>query len=245
VEEAVEAMTRDLDACLAGGMDGVVLENMHDFPCVREAEMGPEVAAYMTRLAVAARARTDELSEGARRPPIGIQVLFAANRTALAVAQAAGLDFIRAEAWTHAHISDKGWIDAQGGRVVRYQHAIGASGIRVFVDVKKKHASHALTADLAPGEVAALQELHRADGVIVTGSVTGDAPDASELREIRGQTKLPVLLGSGIDASNLAEFFPLADGFIVGTSLKEGGEWDAPVDKRRVRELAEEARRLR
>jgi membrane complex biogenesis BtpA family protein len=243
---ALEMLRADQQALLSGGVDALLLENMHDFPCLPEREQGPEVAAYLTRLAVAARGLADELTGGTRSPlPMGLQVLFAANRTALAAALAAGLQFVRAEGWTHAHVSDKGLVDAQAGRVKRYQHQIGGDGIQVFADVKKKHASHALTADLSIGDVAATLALHRADGAIVTGSVTGSPPDPEDLRAVRQRTDLPILIGSGLTVENLADYVELADGFIVGSHFKRQGRWDAPVETPRVRDFMARMRELR
>ena len=243
---AIETMRADLQAYLSAGVDALLLENMHDFPCVGEAEMGPEVASYLTRMAVAARSLADEIAGGAARPmPIGLQVLFAANRTALAVAQVAGLQFVRAEAWTHAHVSDKGLVSAQGGVVKRYQHGIGAGAVKVFVDVKKKHASHALTADLSLADVVGLLKLHRADGAIITGQVTAEPPDPDDLRAARAATELPILIGSGVTAENLVDYFELADGFIVGSHFKREGRWDAPVELERAKTFMARMRELR
>ncbi len=243
---AIETMRVDMQVYLAAGVDALLLENMHDFPCVSEEELGPEVVAYLTRMAVTARFLADEMTGGATGPlPLGIQVLFAANRTALAVAQVAGLQFMRAEAWTHAHVSDKGLIGAQGGRVKRYQHQIGAGAVKIFADVKKKHASHALTADLTLADVTGLLSLHRADGAIVTGQVTAEAPDPDDLRSARAATELPILIGSGVTTDNLAEYFDLADGFIVGSHFKRDGRWDAPVDAERVKAFVARMRELR
>lgn len=242
---ALETLRAELQVYLAAGVDALLLENMHDFPCLPEREMGPEVPAYLARLAAAARGMADELTGGTARPlPIGIQVLFAANRTAVAVALAAGLQFVRAEGWTHAHISDKGFLDAQAGRVKRYQHAIGAEGIQIFADIKKKHASHAITADLSIGEIAATLALHRADAAIVTGALTGAPPAAADLAAVRAATPLPLLIGSGLTADNLGEYFALADGFIVGSDFKREGRWDAPVDGARVRAFLARRREL-
>ncbi|HKI82797.1 MAG TPA: BtpA/SgcQ family protein, partial [Candidatus Krumholzibacteria bacterium] len=130
----------DAQTLLKAGFDGLLLENMHDFPPLREREMGPELPAYMAVLAHEIRALA---------PPevrVGIQVLFAAHRVAAAVAQAAGLDFLRAESWTYGHLSDKGWAEASAGATLRYARAIGATELAVWADVKKKHASHAATA---------------------------------------------------------------------------------------------------
>ena len=48
--------------------------------------------------------------------------------------------------------------------------------------------------------------------------------------------EVPVLVGSGITAANLAHY-AAADGFIVGTSHKRDGDWTLPVDPARARAL--------
>lgn len=212
------------------GVDGVMVENMHDFPAVHERHMGPEVVAFMTRVACAVKRHVGRI-------PVGIQVLFQANKTALAVAHAAGCDFVRAEGWTHAHISDKGIAEASAGETLRYRKAIGAERVPVFADIKKKHAAHAWTADVSIAEMAAAAELHRADAVIVTGSTTGDAPSPDDLIEVASATNLPIYVGSGLTAENFVDYIDLADGFIIGSAFKENGDWRAPVCESRVRNL--------
>ena len=51
-------------------------------------------------------------------------------------------------------------------------------------------------------------------------------------------TPLPTLVGSGVRIDNLSTYRE-ADGFIVGTSLKENGKVDSPIDPARVRALSE------
>ena len=77
----------------------------------------------------------------------------------------------------------------------------------------------------------------RADAVIVSGAVTGERPAERDIGEVREQCRLPLILGSGIDAENIARYYPLADGFIVGSSLKVDGRWSETVDARRVERL--------
>ena len=50
-------------------------------------------------------------------------------------------------------------------------------------------------------------------------------------------TSLPVLAGGGLNSDNLHDFVALADGFLVGSGLKEGADWRAPVCEKRVRAL--------
>ena len=238
VECSVERAVLEARVYIEHGVDALLLENMHDFPCVHEREQGPEVAAFMTRVLAAVKRH-------ARATPVGVQVLFQANRTALAVALAGGGSFIRAEGWTHAHVSDKGIAEASAGATLRYRKQIGADHLPVFADVKKKHASHAWTADLSIADVAAQMELHRADGLVVTGSTTGEAPDPDELAAVREATHLPVLVGSGVDAENLADYAEHADGFIIGSTFKERGAWNAPVCEDRVAAVMDVVSRVR
>jgi len=230
MESAVERAAAEAEVYVRAGVDGILIENMHDFPCVHERQMGPEVAAYMTRVAYAVKRRS-------RYTPVGLHVLFQANKTALAVAQAAGCDFIRVEGWTHAHIADKGLAKASAGEVIRYRNQIGANGIPIFADVKKKHASHALTDDLTVAEIAEGLALHQADAVIVSGRHTGHVPAVADLTAVSDATDLPLLVGSGTTPDNIRTLFEHVDGFIVGSALKEGGKWDAPVCDSRVERL--------
>ncbi|MFT5142729.1 MAG: membrane complex biogenesis BtpA family protein [Rhodothermales bacterium] len=238
VDSAVDRAFAEAEAYVEGGVDGIIIENMHDFPCVHEREMGPEIAAFMTRVARAVKRRASRL-------PVGVQVLFQGNRTALAVALGAGCDFVRAEGWTYAHVSDKGLAEACAGTAVRYRHQIGADHIPIFTDVQKKHSSHSLTSDLDIGDLAFGLTLHRSDGVIVTGSHTGSAPSPDDLVTVRHATELPILIGSGLTADNIADFAPFADGFIIGSAMKENGHWDAPVSDEAVARVVEAVRRVR
>ena len=208
------------------GVHGLMLENMHDTPYLRGG-VGPEIIAAM---AVIARAVKE-----AARLPCGVQVLAAANREALAVALAAGLDFIRAEGFAFAHVADEGIIQSSAAELLRYRRAIGAEHVQIWADVKKKHSSHAMTADVGIGETAHAVEFMRGDAVIVTGAVTGDAPKSADVREVKRATRLPVYLGSGVTAANVGEFLGEADGFIVGSEFKAGGHWSGAVEPKRVR----------
>jgi predicted TIM-barrel enzyme len=57
------------------------------------------------------------------------------------------------------------------------------------------------------------------------------------VRDVVQTTNVPVLVGSGITPANLPRF-ATAHGFIVGSSVKEGGLWCNPMDRDAVRVLA-------
>lgn len=208
-----------------GGVHGIFLENMHDVPYLR-GSVGPEITAAMTVLALAMR--------DASGLPCGIQILAGANHEAVAVAHAAGLDFVRAEGFAFAHVADEGIIQSTAASLLRFRRQIGADRVQVWADVKKKHSAHAITADVSIGETAHAVEFMRADAVIVTGASTGVQPSGEDIVEVREQCRLPLYLGSGITPENLARFFTIADGFIVGSTFKREGRWNQAVDRERV-----------
>lgn len=235
VDELTGLAVREAAAYRDGGVDGLMVENMHDVPYLRGG-VGPEVVAA---LAVIARAVKSEA-----RLPVGVQILAGANVEALAVAHAAGLDYVRVEAYAFAHVADEGLIQSSAAELLRFRRKIGAEGVRVWADVKKKHSAHAITADVSLGETCATVEFMRGDAVIVTGAATGEPPRAADVQEAKSHCRIPVLLGSGVTPENVAEFYEAADGFIVGTYFKEGGLWSNTVEPARVRRMVEAMRAL-
>jgi uncharacterized protein len=228
VAELVREARTEARVYREGGVDGVIIENMHDVPYLK-GEVGPEIVAAMTAIGREVKAECGL--------PIGIQILAGANIEAMAVAHAAGLDFIRAEGYAYAHVADEGLIEASAAKLLRYRKMIGAERVQVWTDVKKKHSAHAITADVSLGQTAETVEFMGADCVIVTGSVTGEAPQVADVREAKTHCHLPVFLGSGISESNIDKFYNEADGFIIGTYFKVDGQWSNTVDPTRVRQF--------
>lgn len=210
------------------GFEALLLENMYDRPYMIGERVGPETVAAMAVLGHEVR-RAVQL-------PLGVQVLAAANQQALAVALACGASFIRVEGFAYAHVADEGWIEGCAGQLLRSREHWKAGHIRILADIKKKHSSHAVTADLSLEEVAHGCEFFLADGLIVTGAATGQPADPDEVRRVATCTSLPVFVGSGITPENILEYRS-ARGFIVGSSVKQGGGWDAPLDTKQIGRL--------
>ncbi len=236
VPELIAAAVHEAQLYRAGGVDGVAIENMHDTPYLR-GSVGPEIVAAMALLAQAVKK--------ASSLPTGIQILAGANLEAMAVAHAADLEFIRAESFAFAHVADEGLIESSAATLLRYRKQLGAERVQVWADVKKKHAAHAITADISLGATAEAVQFMRGDAVIVSGNVTGEPPRLADVHEAKTHCRLPVLLGSGVDAENIADFYPAADGFIIGSYFKADGYWANPVDAGRVKNLMDVVRKLR
>lgn len=231
VDELAARAVGEAKTLAAAGFDAVVLENMHDRPYV-QAPHGPEITAAMTRVVRAVR-------EALPAMPLGVQVLSGGEHEALAVALAAGARFIRCENFVFSHVADEGLMErAAAGPLLRYRRRIGAEHILVLCDIKKKHASHAITADITLAEACEAAEFFGADGLIITGTATGKPTDAADVTAAARTTKLPVLVGSGVTPAQVRPLFDAgASALIVGSYAKKGGTWEAPVDEARCREL--------
>ena len=217
-------------------VDAILIENMHDRPYQKRL-VGPEITAALSVICHEVK----KLSE----LPCGLQILAGANKQALAVALAAKLDFIRAEGFVFGHLADEGYIESDAAELLRYRKQIGAENIDVYTDIKKKHSSHSITDDVDLLETAEAAGLFLSDGLIITGRATSKEADTNDLKQVRQRTKLPVLVGSGITRENLDTYWPLADGFIVGSWLKDKGYWENALSAERVKSLMEKAVSLR
>jgi membrane complex biogenesis BtpA family protein len=228
LDAIVEAAVEEARVYGAAGFHGIVIENIGDRPFLKRA-VGPEVVAAMAAVGREVR-RAVPL-------PLGVQVLAGANREALAVALAIGARFVRVEGFVFGHVADEGLMESDAGELLRYRRAIGATEVRVFVDVKKKHSAHALTADVDLAATAQAAEFFLADGVVVTGTATGEPTEPAHVQAVSETVGIPVLVGSGVSAENVGRY-PEADAFIVGSSLKQGGVWSGALDPTRVQALA-------
>lgn len=214
------------------GVDALLIENMHDTPYLNRV-VGPEIISAMTATALAVKQAAPAL-------PCGIQVLAGANQAALAIALSAQLDFIRAEGFVFSHVADEGMMHSDAASLLRYRKQIGAEHIAIFTDIKKKHSAHAITADVDLAETAKAAAFFRTDGMIVTGTATGAAAQASDAAAVKQACpNHPVLIGSGISPKNIVDYEGIADGFIVGSYLKKDGHWANNIDADRVKKMVE------
>jgi uncharacterized protein len=235
MQSIVLAAVRDARALAEGGVHGVMVENFGDVP-FHPGAVPPHTVAAMTACAAAVRATVDL--------PIGINVLRNDGRSALAVALACGASFVRVNVLCGARVADQGILQGQAHDLLRDRVALGASHVRILADVDVKHSAPLADRGVAD-EVDDTVRRGLADGVIVSGAGTGKSTSVGKLHAVKSAAgTTPVFVGSGITAESINEYAPHADGFIVGTSFKEDGDVDAPIDVERVRALMAQVRRL-
>jgi membrane complex biogenesis BtpA family protein len=224
LQKIIALAVKDARAYESGGAHAVFIENFGDVPFTK-GSVGPETIASMAAAGCAVRE--------AIRVPIGFNVLRNDARAALALCSACRGSFIRVNVHSGAMLTDQGLIEGNAFDTLRYRKQVCPEAA-IFADV---HVKHAVTLGDWTIEDSARDTLERglADAVIVSGVGTGIAADAVDVERVRQACpSAKILLGSGSTLGNLPDFLKLADGFIVGSSLKKDGKLANPVDHRRV-----------
>ena len=233
VETIIEHAVRDAEALAEGGCDGLIVENMWDIPFRAGPHIQPESIAAQAVVAHAVHERV--------KLPMGINLVHNGGVALLGIAIAAGASFIRVCMFTGAGVWDAGsWDEGCAADLLRRRKELDAEHIKIFAEVDKKHSVRFPGIDLATH--IEWTRFFGADALIVSGRMTGDAPDLEKVREARRMAgSTPLLLGSGTDAHNIGAFMQVADGAIVGSSIKQDGAIANPVDAKRVRQFVRAA----
>jgi membrane complex biogenesis BtpA family protein len=227
LEAIIKFAVVDARAYERGGADAIIIENFGDAPFTKGA-VAPETLAAMTAAGRAIRAAVSV--------PIGFNVLRNDTRAALALCAGCGGSFIRVNVHSGAMLTDQGLIEGDAYNTMRYRQTVCPEAL-VFADV---HVKHAVPLGDWTLEDAAHDTLERGlvDALILSGTGTGVAADIGDVERVRHACpKAKLLLGSGVTTENARRFMRVADGAIVGSSLKRAGRLENPVDVHRVAAL--------
>jgi len=222
IDYAIGHAVRDLHVLEAAGIDGVLIENEYDRP--HRVAAGPATIAAMTRI-------TRAVVQEATDTIVGCEILLNDPKASLAVAKMSGANFIRTDYYVDAMTRPEYGefaIDARG--LIEYRETLNAADVLIFADIQVKYAT--MIEPRPIGESARIAFEEKADALVITGSTTGNAPLAEDLRSAAAGMPLPVLIGSGLDSSNASNLLDACDGAIVGTALMHDRILDADaVDK--------------
>ena len=225
INAIIQAAVEDMQALQKGGADAFIIENFGDVPY--EGGINHEALAVMAAVC-AQLAKESNL-------PFGINVQFNDIDSEWALALASDADFIRVEAFVENRIGIHGISYACAPRLMRLKAAYPAKAM-IFADINVKH-----TFPLAeqPIEFSVHEAIESgADALIVTGLLTGQNPTIEDVRQVKEMAgSMPVIVGSGINSQNAAEYLAVSNGVIVGSSLNFDGNVNKRVDAERVAEL--------
>ena len=233
VEGILAGAARDLDALQGAGVDAVMFGNENDRPY----ELKVDVASTATMAFVIGRLR-DRITM-----PFGVNVLWDPMAT-MALAAATGAAFVR-EIFTGTYASDMGVWAPDAGAARRYQARLGISGVATLYNVSAEFAGSLDPRPLADRARSAVFS-SIPDAVLVSGAITGEAAEMRDLEAVKAVLPdTPVLANTGVKHATVAEVLRVADGCIVGSALKIGGDTWAEVDPDRAKDFMDRVRAVR
>jgi membrane complex biogenesis BtpA family protein len=225
LEGLVQRARADLAALEAAGFDAVMFGNENDRPY----EFKVDTASTATMAFVIGRLRPEITI------PFGVNVLWDPMST-MALAAATGARFVR-EIFTGSYASDMGPWTPDAGRALRYRDRLARRDLALLYNVS---AEFAFSLDRRPLADRARSAVFSSipDAILVSGAITGEAAAMSDLAAVKkALPETPVLANTGVRHATVAEVLEIADGCIVGSSLKvDGNTWNA-VDPDRAAEF--------
>jgi len=230
LEAIVAGAAADLEALQAAGVDAVMFGNENDRPY----ELKVDTASSATMAHVIGRLR-DRI-----RVPFGVNVLWD-PMASMAVAAATGAAFVR-EIFTGTYASDMGVWAPDAGAARRYQARLGIGHVATLYNVSAEFAG-SLDPRSLPDRARSAVFSSVPDAVLVSGAITGEAAAMTDLEAVkRVLPDTPVLANTGVKHATVADVLRVADGCIVGSALKRGGDTWAPVDPERAHDFMDRVR---
>ncbi|WP_267383673.1 photosystem I biogenesis protein BtpA [Cyanobacterium sp. uoEpiScrs1] len=230
----IERAEQEATALVAGGVDGIIIENFFDAPFAKD-QVDPAIISAMTLI-------VDRI-KNLVVVPIGINLLRNDAIGAMAIASIINAQFIRVNVLTGIMATDQGLIEGNAHRLLRYRRELGAD-VAILADVLVKHA-YSLGISSLTTAVRDTLERGLADGVILSGWATGLPPSLEDLELASAAAQgTPVFIGSGANWDNIGKLMQAADGVIVASSLKRNGRIRESIDPIRVAQFVEAAQQV-
>ena len=225
IDGLIDGVSKDLDALQQAGFDAVMFGNENDRPY----EFAADTASTATMAYVIGRVR-DRI-----KVPFGVNVLWDPS-SSIALAAATGAAFVR-EIFTGTYASDMGPWTPDAGKAMRYRDRLGRSDLAMLYNVSAEFA-YSLDQRPLPDRARSAVFSSIPDAILVSGQITGEAAALSDLEAVKKVLPdTPVLANTGVKHATVADVLKIADGCIVGSSLKvDGNTWNA-VDPERAKEF--------
>lgn len=204
--------------------------------CIDLREQTIRIAATMQRLG--GTGEGTRIVIGAPKSDSSLRTIPLPAQIALAVADAAGADFVRVEhLYTGAEVTSAGLLQGQCCEITALKRKLGTD-IPVYADVWERHG---IPLCPQPLDEAAWQCVHEAfaDGLFLCGKNAQES--LSMARQVRQRVPgIPLFLGGGATGDNVRELLQEYDAVCVATWIKNG-DMRNPVDPDRTRYFMEQA----
>jgi membrane complex biogenesis BtpA family protein len=227
------AARADLLAVQAAGFDAVMFGNENDRPY----EFSVDTASTATMAAIIGQLKSEIIV------PFGVNVLWD-PMSSIALGTATGAGFVR-EIFTGSYASDMGPWTPDAGKAMRYRDRLGRSDMAMLYNISAEFA-HSLDQRSLPDRARSAVFSSIPDAVLVSGQITGEAAALSDLEAVKAVLPdIAVMANTGVKHETVGDVLSIADGCIVGSSLKvDGDTWNA-IDPERASDFMDRARKAR
>lgn len=226
MKTVIDQAVNDAIVLEEAGMDAIIVENMGDNPFGIALDTEQSCALAVVSAYVAQNVTL----------PIGIDAAMNDYKTSLSIAKAIGGAFVRIPVFVDTVEFYGGIITPCAREAMIFRKNLQAEQVKILADIQVKH-THMVLPHVTIEDSAKAAESCGADGIIVTGTHIGVETPIEIIQRVRSVTNLPLIAGSGVKTGNVKEQLAIADGAIVGTSLKEGGRLENPVSSKLAIEL--------
>ena len=204
-----EFALRNTEMVVKAGIRALFLQDLGDHPVNRP--IPAHIIAGMSVIGSQVRDAFPELE-------LGISLLGHGAKEPLAIAQAIGAKFVRLKVYVGAMVKAEGLLEGCAAEAIQYRHQIGAHDIQIFADVYDRTGEPLGRLPLVE-EVRQASVFGQADAVVLTGKTFDET--LSMIAEItNSDLKPPILIGGGVNASNIHQALRVADGIIVSSAVK-------------------------
>lgn len=225
IEEIYEFALKDLRALEEGGATEAIVENFFDMPY----EINPGIEVLSAYITLFTRLKQEA------KIPLGVNIHSCCNDVEMIIATMCDAKFIRAESYVEHRYSLSGTLEPMAPLLTRTKKRLN-SNVLIYADVNVKESYACSPQSIEEAISDAIKS--NANAIILTGFETGNPPTVEQAKYVKTLTKnTPLLIGSGVNKSNIKELLKYADGVIVGSSIKTNHDINANVNKDNVAEL--------
>lgn len=220
IDELTQQGTKNLKILADAGFQSAAVENHGDNPPPNpDHPMPPGVSEALLHVLIALKREANAL-----HMELGLNLVYDME-AALRLAHAAKLNFLRLDIFVDAIRQDARNFtitNPPAEALARLRSQLEKQcghKLSLLVDVHPKHFTM-LDPSKTITESVHEAESHGADAIVITGSWTGIAVDLNDLHEAKKAAGVAVFVGSGCNEETIRTVLGVADGAIVGTSIK-------------------------
>lgn len=234
MDKVIDGVVQDVEKLQAGGVDAIMFGNENDRPYLLSAT--PESIAAMTAVVASVKPLLTV--------PFGVNYLWDPTAT-VAIGSVTGASFVR-EIFTGVFASDMGIWAPDCATPSRMRRNLARGTMKMLFNINAEFA-HSLDQREIGLRAKSAVFSSLADAILVSGPITGQPADQSDLREAAEAVDgaVPIFANTGVNIDNVAGVMSVADGCVIGTHFKVDGDTWNKVDGARVKRFMDVVHGLR